>query len=128
MLPPAPGLAEYYNGERCYHMDFLRNPDHCRLAPARPGKPAVDPLPGEYLVRAVSLDTPAYCPYCRWIFFECVTTYTRVLADRPVDDRRVTIEMTLKRYRCTRCDKTFSQPLHGVADHTKLTDRLVSHV
>jgi transposase len=109
-------------------MDILRNPRHWQLAQSKPGEQAVETFPGEYYVRAISLDKPGYCPYCRWIFFILIGTRIRLLSDRPIDDMRVTIEMRVQRYECTGCGRTFSQPVYGVADNANITDRFVRHV
>lgn len=102
-------------------MDLLRNPLHWQ---------ALDTTthPGEYVVTAISLEQTNSCPHCNWIWLDPIGTRTRHLIDRSIDDKRVTIEMSVQRYQCDHCHKTFSQSVHGVADHSNITDRLVRHV
>jgi transposase len=60
----------------------------------------VELTPGEVILEAVSRARSAPCPACRRRSTHLHSRYTRRIADQPVGDRRVTIHLQVRRFRC----------------------------
>lgn len=69
-------------------------------------------LPDELIIEAVPRATAARCPDCRRRSRRVHSRYTRKIADRPVGERRVTVHLRVRRFRCrtARCPRrTFAE-------------------
>lgn len=53
---------------------------------------------------------------------------TRVIRDSPVRGKQVLIKLSVQRYKCLSCNKTFTQKVLETADQTRITKRLVNHI
>ncbi len=95
-------------------------------------------LPDELIIEARPRAATARCPDCRRRSRHVHSRYTRTLADRPIGERRVTVHLRVRRFRCrvARCPRrTFaeqapqlaaryarhSRPLHGRLEDLGLT-------
>jgi transposase len=86
----------------------------------------------DYLVEA-SCDEGAgfyYCVKCGEMFTKMYRHGSRkqLLMDLPVHGKRVGIELTRKRYRCTKCGVTFLQQLPDVDERSQMTRRLARYI
>ena len=95
-------------------------------------------LPAELIIEARPRTATARCPDCRRRSRHVHSRYTRKIADRPVGERRVTVHLRVRRFRCrtARCPRrTFAEqaprlaaryarhslPLHGRLQDLGLT-------
>jgi len=71
-----------------------------------------------------------YCVKCGEMFTKMYRHGTRkqLLMDLPVHGKRVGIELTRKRYRCTACGVTFLQQLPDVDERSQMTRRLARYI
>ena len=82
-----------------------------------------------YLVEAAYDVKPDHCPKCGSLqkpyrHGPITVDYT----DAPVHGRQTTVRVTVQRYRCRDCGKTFNQPLPDMDPARLMTKRLVSYV
>lgn len=82
-----------------------------------------------YLVEAAYDVKPDHCPKCGSLqkpyrHGPITVDYT----DAPVHGRQTTVRVTVQRYRCRDCGKTFNQPLPDMDPSRLMTKRLVSYV
>ncbi len=69
-------------------------------------------LPDELIIEARTRAATARCPDCRRRSRHVHSRYTRKIADQPVGDRRVTVHLVMRRFRCrsARCPRrTFAE-------------------
>lgn len=80
--------------------------------------------PGWLVLSLESTSEFRACPKCTAI---CTTVYdhrySRCL-DSPLRDRKVELVIHKKRYFCKRCEKAFTELLHGIFQRARLTERL----
>lgn len=71
-----------------------------------------------------------YCTKCGEMFTKMYRHGSRkqLLMDLPVHGKRVGIELTRKRYRCTKCGVTFLQQLPDVDERSQMTRRLARYI
>jgi transposase len=80
--------------------------------------------PGWLILSFESVSRFRACPHCaqpsestydhRWV--KCL--------DSPLRDRKVELRIHKKRYWCKRCQKAFTETLHGIFSRARLTERL----
>lgn len=64
------------------------------------------------------------CPHCHCAHLTSWGTRKQVFKDLPRHDKRVSIHIDTRRFRCQACGKTFSQSLPMLAENRMMTDRL----
>jgi len=83
----------------------------------------------DYNIRVEMVSPPSYCHHCG-----CVANLLghgskeQVFRDIPSHDRRVTIYLKRKRYRCKDCTKTFLEPLPMLDEKRLMTRRLREYI
>lgn len=79
-------------------------------------------------IAATSIQDTASCPDCHANSLRVHSYYTRTPADLPMSDRKVRLQLTVKRFRCENADcarSTFVESLpHLVAKSARRTMRL----
>lgn len=83
----------------------------------------------QYRVTVQVARSHAACPSCQAgeIAVERWSRSTQAYRDLPISGKRVTILVERQRFRCRRCERTWMEPLPGMARRHRLTERLASH-
>lgn len=83
----------------------------------------------DLVLRAEFTQAPKACPHCG-----CVANLYRHGAleqdfiDTPMHGKRCTVRVDRKRYRCRDCSRTFMEPLTGLDDSHRMTERLADYI
>lgn len=103
-------------------MDFLCLPEWLTLQ--------TEETDQDYLVEALPLSRPADCPACG-SDPQALQRFGRqrhVVRDAPVRGKRVRIYFNAQRFRCSTCGRFSQQPLPGVDERRRATERLIRYV
>ncbi|MBI4381273.1 MAG: transposase family protein [candidate division NC10 bacterium] len=97
--------------------------------PRLPGWVAVDVIdkPRAYRITATYSDEPSACPQDGNQLYRH-GTLQKLFRDLPIHGKHVSILVVRKRYRCRTCKQTFPQPVAGIHEGRKMTERLVLHI
>lgn len=71
---------------------------------------------------------PKECPACSSKQISKFGTFARNLKDAPIFGKHVSLRVNMHRYRCTKCGRTFMEPLSFAGDRDKITYRLREQV
>lgn len=83
----------------------------------------------EYLQYEIEmLLEPEQCPDCGSRQISKFGNFTRNLKDAPIFEKHVLLRVNMHRYRCTKCGRTFMEPLSFAGDRDKITYRLREQV
>jgi len=74
-------------------------------------------------VTVVRTDGGATCPGCGWWTTKQHDARPRAKADEPLGDRRVTVIVVRRRFRCPGCDRVFTEPDAVAGPRRRLTTR-----
>lgn len=83
--------------------------------------------PKAYRITATCNDEPSVCPKDGHPLYRH-GTLQKLFRDLPIHGKRVSILAIRQRYRCRACRKTFQQPVTGIHERRKMTERLVLHI
>lgn len=89
-----------------FHLESLVNEDH------------------SVRIEAAFATDPDRCPVCSAPLYRH-GSFTMTFRDTPIGNKAVRIQLDRKRYRCRACGKTFRQPLTGVSEQRRMTERLI---
>lgn len=88
-----------------------------------------EPSKGSYVIKASYDIQPENCSKCGSLRQPYKHgTVTVPYTDAPVHGRKTTIEVTVQRYRCRDCSKTYLQPLPDMHGRRQMTLRCVEHI
>lgn len=74
------------------------------------------------------LHEPRACTKCGGLRLYRHGTKKTIYADSPTRDKATKLEATVRRYRCRDCNETFLQPLGGVLDERRMTERCADFI
>lgn len=74
------------------------------------------------------LHEPRACTKCGGLSLYRHGTKKTTYADSPTRDKPTKLEATVRRYRCRDCGETFLQPLGGVLDERRMTERCADFI
>jgi len=83
-----------------------------------------------FFIRAKYIAPPPGCINCSSLsfFLQEYGIRQRIVKDTPIRGKKVTVMLSIQRYRCGACEKTFVPEVNRISGDMRLTKRLVEHI
>jgi transposase len=88
----------------------------------------VDETEHDYHIHAETAYTPTSCAHCRSTSVARWGARDLLFKDLPMHGKRVGIYVRARRLRCDDCGRTFMEPLPGLSESRKMTQRLCNWI